>query len=182
MIFLLWTVFNLQVFQLNCCCTLLVPIWTITFLFYQTLFKPLNGIASSSYKVTTMGSLCLLQSVFLIFSYLMFHVSWVVFAKCANRTTGTCWPYKCHTNTVWESLTVTVKVVVFVPFCPNAQGLLSQETLQIRIQTLASFSTACQKHPCCYSVLYLGQWTLIILCSKYGIFLCRYVFLGGIII
>ena len=114
---------------------------------------PAGGQLNSSYKVTTMDSLCLLQCFFLIVSYLMFHVSRVVFAKCANRTTGTCWPYKCHTNTVWESLTVTVKVVVFVPFCPNVdcprfplskKHCKSEFNLNSVNQAHASFNPACQ--------------------------------------
>ena len=55
-------------------------------------------------------------------SVLCFHMIGVVFAKCANRTSGTCWPYKCHTNTVWERLTVRPRkwpcLFIFFPtFC-----------------------------------------------------------------
>ena len=55
----------------------------------------------------------------------------VVFAKCANRTRGTRWPYKCHTNTVWERLTVRPWKwpCLFIVFLPFAQGLFRSELL-----------------------------------------------------
>ena len=58
----------------------------------------------------------------LFFLNLCFHMIRVVFAKCANRTRGTRWPYKCHTNTVWERLTVRPRkwpcLFIFFPtFC-----------------------------------------------------------------
>ena len=115
---------------------------SLPFFFYWTKFA-ISGITHVKKSIYWVH--CASCNVFV----LLFHIWCSTWAELFLESVqieplGPADPIKSHTNTVWEILTVTVKVVVFVPFFfPNASGLFSQERLQIRIQTLTSFNPCC---------------------------------------